>query len=58
VGNGGDLILVVKRRRLVGRRRGLGDTDGEVEHRNVRRAVGPALTRAADVHEKYTKGDE
>jgi hypothetical protein len=45
---------------LVGRR--LGDIDGEVEHRDIRRAVRSAsptaLTVPAEIHEKYTKGDQ
>ncbi len=58
-GNVGDLIFVGDRRRVVGRRRRLGDVDGEVEHRDVRRAVRPAaLTITAEIHEKYTKGDQ
>jgi hypothetical protein len=37
----------------------LGDVDGEVEHRDVRRAVRlAALTITAEIHEKYTKGDQ
>jgi hypothetical protein len=45
---------------MVGRR--LGDVDGEVEHRDIRRAVRPArpaaLSVPAEIHEKYTEGDQ
>ncbi len=42
---------------MVGRR--LGDIDGEVKHRDIRRAVRPtALTVPAEIHEKYTKSDQ
>ena len=40
----------------------MGDVDSEVEHRDIRRAVRPAgpaaLTVPAEIHEKYTKGDQ
>jgi hypothetical protein len=57
-GNVRDLVLVVDRRQLIGRRLGWDDVDGEVKHRDVRRSAGPALTIAAEVLEKYTKGDQ
>ena len=43
---------------MVGRR--LGDVDGEIKHRDIRRAR-PAVTAStvsAEVHEKYAKGDQ
>jgi hypothetical protein len=57
-GDVGDLILVVERQQLVGRRQGLGDVDGKVKHRDVRQAAGPALAIGAEVYEKFAKGDQ